>query len=112
MPLQLPNLDDRRYNDLVGEALMLIPAYAPQWTNHNPSDPGITLVELFAFLTDMLLYRLNRVTDDNTRKVLKLLNGPDWVEPPGADLRAEIRAAVLGVRELYRAVTAEDYEVL
>jgi hypothetical protein len=112
MPLQLPNLDDRRYNDLVGEALTLIPTYAPQWTNHNPSDPGITLIELFAFLTDMLLYRLNRVTDDNTRKFLKLLNGPDWVEPKGADLRAEIRAAVLGVRELYRAVTAEDYEVL
>jgi hypothetical protein len=112
MPLQLPNLDDRRYNDLVGEALTLIPTYSPQWTNYNPSDPGITLIELFAFLTDMLLYRLNRVTDDNTRKFLKLLNGPDWVEPPGADLRAEIRAAVLGVRELYRAVTAEDYEIL
>jgi hypothetical protein len=112
MPLQLPNLDDRRYNDLVGEALTLIPTYSPQWTNYNPSDPGITLIELFAFLTDMLLYRLNRVTDDNTRKFLKLLNGPDWVETPGADLRAEVRAAVLGVRELYRAVTAEDYEVL
>jgi hypothetical protein len=111
MPLQLPNLDDRRYNDLVGEALTLIPTYAPQWTNHNPSDPGITLIELFAFLTDMLLYRLNRVTDDNTRKFLKLLN-PDWVETAGADLRDEIRAVILGVRELYRAVTAKDYEVL
>jgi hypothetical protein len=112
MPLQLPNLDDRRYNDLVGEALTLIPTYAPEWTNHNPSDPGITLIELFAFLSDMLLYRLNRVTDDNTRKFLKLLNGPGWIESPGADLREEIRIAVLGVRELYRAVTAEDYEVL
>jgi hypothetical protein len=111
MPLQLPNLDDRRYNDLVGEALTLIPTYSPQWTNYNPSDPGITLIELFAFLTDMLLYRLNRVTDDNTRKFLKLLN-PDWKETAGSDLREEIRAVVLGVRELYRAVTAEDYEVL
>ena len=111
MPLQLPDLDDRRYNDLVGEALTLIPTYAPQWTNHNPSDPGITLIELFAFLTDMLLYRLNRVTDDNTRKFLKLLN-PDWVETAGSDLRDEIRKVVLGVRELYRAVTAQDYEVL
>jgi len=112
MPLQLPNLDDRRYNDLVAEALTLIPAYSPEWTNHNPSDPGITLVELFAYLTDMLLYRLNRVTDDNLSKFLKLLNGPDWVEPQNADLREEIRQAVLGIRERYRAVTKEDYEFL
>jgi hypothetical protein len=112
MPLPLPNLDDRRYNDLVAEAQARIPTYAPEWTNYNPSDPGITLIEVFAFLTDMLLYRLNRVTDDNTRKFIKLLNGPAWVEPPDADLRDEIRTAVLGVRERYRAVTADDYEFL
>src|SRR6266849_4907868 len=113
MPLQLPNLDDRRYNDLVAEALARIPTYFPKradspgWTNYNPSDPGITLIELFAYLADMLLYRLNRVTDDNTRKFLKLLNGPDWVVPPNADLREEIRTAVLGIRERYRAVTRD-----
>jgi hypothetical protein len=112
MPLQLPNLDDRRYNDLIAEALARIPTYSPEWTNLNPSDPGITLVELFAYLTDMLLYRLNRVTDDNTRRFLKLLNGPDWVEPLDADFRQEIRNAVLGIRERYRAVTREDYEFL
>jgi hypothetical protein len=110
MPLRLPDLDDRRYNDLVAEALAKIPAYAPEWTNHNPSDPGITLIELFAYLTDMLLYRLNRVTDDNTRKFLKLLTGQ---EPSSdADLRQEIRTAVLGIRERYRAVTKDDYEFL
>ena len=109
MPLQLPNLDDRRYADLVAEALARIPAYSPEWTNHNPSDPGITLVELFAYLTDMLLYRLNRVTDDNTRKFLKLLNAHDWQT---GDLRDEMRRAVLGIRECYRAVTKDDYELL
>jgi hypothetical protein len=112
MPLQLPNLDDRRYNDLVAEALARIQTYSQEWTNHNPSDPGITLIELFAYLADMLLYRLNRVTDDNTRKFLKLLNGPDWAEPPDGDLRQEIRTTVLGIRERYRAVTREDYERL
>ena len=96
MPIQLPNLDDRRYADLVDEARRLIPVHAPQWTNHNPSDPGITLIELFADLTDMLLYRLNRVTDENQRKFLKLLNGPQW--QPGADLQADIRATVLDLR--------------
>jgi len=98
MPLQTPNLDDRRYNDLVAEALANIPVYSPEWSNYNPYDPGITLIELFAYLGDMLLYRLNRVTDANVRKFLKLLNGPDWIEPPGADLREEIRQAVLGIR--------------
>jgi len=109
MPLQLPNLDDRRYNDLVAEALARIPAYCPEWTNHNPSDPGITLVELFAYIADMLLYRLNRVTDGNRRKFLKLLGDPDWDK---GELRDETRKAVLGVRERYRAVTKDDYEFL
>src|SRR5882672_7112029 len=109
MPLQLPNLDDRRYDDLVAEALARIPTYSPEWTNHNPSDPGITLVELFAYLTDMLLYRLNRVTDDNARTFLKLLNTPGWET---GDLPEQIRKAVLAVRERYRAVTKDDYELL
>jgi hypothetical protein len=112
MPLQPPNLDDRSYNDLVAEALAMIPTYSPEWTNFNSSDPGITLVEMLAYLTDMLLYRLNRVTDNNTRKFLKLLNGPDWIEPMDADLRDEVRQAVLGIRERYRAVTSDDYEFL
>jgi hypothetical protein len=111
MPLQLPNLDDRRYNDLVAEALTRIPAYSPGWTNFNPSDPGITLIELFAYLADMLSYRLDRVTDDNKRKFLKLLNGPDWTSP-STDLRDEIRDAVIRIRERYRAVTREDYAFL
>jgi hypothetical protein len=110
MPLRLPNLDDRPYNDLVAEALSTIPAYAPEWTNHNPSDPGITLIELFAYLTDMLIYRLNRVTDANRRKFIKLLTGQE--PAPNADLREAIRTAVLDIREPYRAVTKADYEFL
>lgn len=78
MPLQLPNLDDRRYADLVEEARGLIPTYEPKWTNHNASDPGITLIELFAFLSELLIYRLNRVTARNVLSFLKLLNGTDW----------------------------------
>jgi|GEM_PF-164912 predicted phage baseplate assembly protein len=55
------NLDDRTFNDLVQECLLRIPRYCPEWTNHNPSDPGITLVEMFAWLTDQMLYRFNQV---------------------------------------------------
>jgi|SRR5882724_10165972 len=107
MPLQLPNLDDRAYADLVEEALGLIPRYAPEWTNHNPSDPGITLIELFAFLTDMLLYRLNRVTEAQVRGFLRLLNGPQW-QPP-ALLDEAIQQTVEQLRQPQRAVTSEDF---
>ena len=44
------NLDDRRFSDLVEECILRIPRYCPEWTNHNPSDPGITLIEMFAWL--------------------------------------------------------------
>ncbi len=111
MPLQLPNLDDRRYADLVAEARRLIPTHDPDWTNHNPSDPGITLVELFAYLTEMLLYRLDRVTAENQIKFLQLLNGPDW-KKTGPDLAADIRDTVRTVRARQRAVTAADFERL
>ena len=46
--MSLPQLDDRSYDDLIAEARALIPAFAPEWTDHNPSDPGIALLELFA----------------------------------------------------------------
>jgi predicted phage baseplate assembly protein len=68
-----PKLDDREFDDIVAEALRLIPRYAPEWTNHNPSDPGITLVELAAWMTDLILYRLNRVPEKNYVAFLNLL---------------------------------------
>jgi len=110
MPLTLPNLDDRTYADLTREGRRLIPAYAPQWTNHNPSDPGITLIELFAYLTETLLYRVNRVTDENVRAFLRLLNGPDWQQRGSLD--EEVRKAVQDLRRSHRAVTAADFEAL
>ena len=72
MAIPLPNLDDRRWTDLVEEGRALIPVYAPGWTDHNPSDPGITLLELFAFVTENLLYRANRVPDRQRRRLLAL----------------------------------------
>jgi hypothetical protein len=112
MPLQLPNLDDRKYNDLVEEARMLIPTHAPEWTNHNPSDPGVTLVELFAYLAEMLIYRLNRVTDPNVHAFLRLLNGPNWAPSGEQALTEEIRDSVLALRRSDRVVTCKDFESL
>lgn len=140
MPLELPNLDDRTYDDLVAEALSLIPTYAPEWTNHNPSDPGITLIELFAYLTEMQLYRINRVTDANKAIFLKLILGADeWnklkirvlkekqplsTEEEQRDdrfiretldsqtLEREIQTAIKQLRQSDRAVTCKDFETL
>ncbi len=68
-----PKLDDRNFHDIVEEAISMIPRYAPEWTNHNPSDPGITLIELAAWMTDLLIYRLNQVPDKNYVAFLNLL---------------------------------------
>ena len=54
MPLQLANLDNRAYQDLLDEAQSRIPVHNPEWTNFNKSDPGVTILELFAFLTESL----------------------------------------------------------
>ena len=75
-----PNLDDRTHADIVEEALRLIPQYCPEWTNHNATDPGITLIELFAWMTEMVVYRLNKVTDKNFLAFLDLM-GVD-LQPP------------------------------
>ncbi len=76
MPITIPSIDDRRYQDLLNEALSRIPVYTPEWTNFNKSDPGVTLVEIFAFLTETLLYRSNQIPERNRRKFLKLLGIP------------------------------------
>ena len=73
MPLPLPKLDDRRWSDLVEEGRALIPRYAPAWTDHNVHDPGITLLELFAWLTETTLYRLDRVPERHRRKFIALI---------------------------------------
>lgn len=73
MSVPLPNLDDRRWSDLVDEGRSLIPLYAPGWTDHNAHDPGVTLIELLAWLTEMDIYSLNRISDEHKRKFLSLV---------------------------------------
>ena len=63
MPLPTPDLDDRRFQDLVDEAKRFVQRRMPEWSDHNVSDPGITLIEVFAQMTDTLLFRLNQLPD-------------------------------------------------
>lgn len=73
MVLPSPNLDDRTFEQIRDEAVRLIPQYCPEWTNYNPSDPGITLLELFSWMTEMVLYRLNRIPEKVHLALLDLI---------------------------------------
>ncbi|HKP51315.1 MAG TPA: putative baseplate assembly protein [Chloroflexia bacterium] len=94
MPLQsdLPVLDDRRYKDIVNELRTRVPRYTPEWTDLNDNDPGMALAQLFAWLADMLLYRLGRVPEQNYIKFLELLG---IERQPAAPALAEITFPVL-----------------
>lgn len=76
MPIVPPALDDRSFDDLVEEVIARIPAHTPEWTNPRPGDPGRTLVELFAWLTDTLLYRANLIPERQRLVFLRLLGIP------------------------------------
>jgi hypothetical protein len=73
MPLSVPALDDRTYQQLVAEALRRIPVHNPAWNNFNDSDPGMTLLQLFAFMHESVLYRVNAFPERNRLKFLSLL---------------------------------------
>ena len=80
--LEAPNLDDRTFQGLVDDARRLVRLRCPEWSDHNISDPGITLIETFAMMVDQLIYRLNRVPDRHYVKFLDLLGLQ--LRPPGA----------------------------
>lgn len=116
MPLadQLPVLDNRRFADLVAEARARIPSYTPEWTDLNDNEPGMALVQLFAWMTDLLFYRLGRVPELNYLTFLELLGIE--LEPATAAsveltfaVKAGNAAAVVNVPlHLQVAATAQD----
>src|SRR5260370_36531936 len=82
MPFPVPNLDDRTFQDIVDQAKIMIPHYCPTWTDHNVSDPGVALIELFAWMTDLMLYRVNQVPDKVYLKMLEMIG--IRLQPPRA----------------------------
>lgn len=73
MSLNVPELDDLEYSDIIEDARQRIPVYSKVWTDHNASDPGITILELFAWLAETYSYQLDQITDAHRRKYLALL---------------------------------------
>ncbi|MBI1296768.1 putative baseplate assembly protein [bacterium] len=73
MPIQIPVLDDRNYDSFVEELIARIPGHTPEWTHVAPGDPGLTLIELFSWMADALLYRVNLIPERQRLAFLRLL---------------------------------------
>ena len=76
MAIPAPTIDDRVYREILDEALARIAVHNPEWTNFNESDPGVTLLQLFAFMAESIHYRANLIPERNRRKFLRLLGVP------------------------------------
>ena len=73
MPPDPPNLVDQDYADILATLQQRIPGYTPEWTDWNESDPGITLLELFAWIAESMGYRLNQVPSASYQKFVELI---------------------------------------
>jgi predicted phage baseplate assembly protein len=106
--MALPNikLDERTFQDLVDEAKLRIPRYCPEWTNHNVSDPGVTLIELFAYMVDHLLYQVNRVPEKNYRTFLDVI-GVQLAPPNAAQVELTFRLSAPQLNPLTIAKATE-----
>jgi len=82
MPIKHPLVDDRSFEDLVLELRSRIPVYSQEWTDHNDSDPGITLLELFSFLREQRPYRFNRILGTTYLDFLRVLQIPERPAQP------------------------------
>src|SRR5512139_769808 len=82
MSLPVPNLDDRSFDQLMAEAKLRLKQACPTWTDLSPHDPGIVLLEVFAYLTEVLIYRLNRVPEKAYVEFLRLIGVR--LQPPSA----------------------------
>ena len=109
MPLPVPNLDDRTFDQLVTEARTLIPKHFPTWTDHNPSDPGITLLELFASLIEAAIYQINRVPERSLEHFAALVG---VARKPDEPIAETLRQALEALERQDRAITVEDFERL
>jgi len=87
MGLKIPRLDDTTFERLVKEARLLIGRYISRWTDHNVHDPGITFIELFAWLAELQMYHLDRITPDIYETFLKLVGiTPSHARPASVDV--------------------------
>lgn len=80
MGIDIPTLDDREYAEIIEDARRRLPAYSEAWTDHNVTDPGVTILELLAWLSETYIYQLDQITEAHRRKYVKLMG--EQVRPP------------------------------
>lgn len=108
MGLDIPDLDDREYEEILADALKRIPVHSDDWTDHNAHDPGITVLETLSWLTETYIYQLNRVTDAHRRKHLDLLG----VQPkPPKPAEVDLHLAPDGLEEANRQESFRGKEI-
>jgi hypothetical protein len=103
MFVPLPNLDDRRWADLVDEGRSMIPVFAPTWTDHNAHDPGITLMEMLAWIAETDIYRVDRIPDSHLRTFLLLIGA--GILPASAAHSVVVFTLKRGVNEVHLPAT-------
>ena len=109
MPIQVPNLDDRNYDQLVRETDVLIARYFPEYADIGPTDPAVAINELFCYLFDFTMYQLNRITPEARSNFASLLGvRPVYGRPP----EEALRQALAKLARIDRAVTADDIEAV
>jgi len=93
MPFVPPNLDNRKFEDIVTEIRRRIPTFTPEWTDLNDSDPGITLAQLFAFMSEQLLFQINQVPEKGLITFLKMVGGERHPASPAvADVTLSLKS--------------------
>jgi hypothetical protein len=115
MTLPVLNLDDRTFDQLATEARSLIPKNFPLWTDHNLSDPGITLLELFAFLLEIAIYQTNRVPERSLEHFAELVGVARQIDPASGKpelIEQTLRQALISLKLKYRAITEQEFETL
>ncbi len=80
MPLPIPKLFNKSYQNFVDEMIASIPKYSEVWTNYNPSDPGITILELLCWIAETMLYRIDRIPENTYLNFLRLIAGASGTE--------------------------------
>jgi hypothetical protein len=109
MAIPQPNLDDRTYDQLVAEGRALIARHCPAWTDYNPSDPGITLLELFAYLAEAAIYQINRIPERSLERYALLVG---VARNPGEPIAQTLARAAAALGQRSRAITDDDFEAL
>ncbi|MDR1674394.1 MAG: hypothetical protein LBR54_02970, partial [Oscillospiraceae bacterium] len=95
------NLADKTYEEILREAMELIPLYTlytDEWTNFNAADPGVTVLQNLSAFTALQRDCINTVSDEMRLKLLELLGIKRGCYAPASVLLHEKRRRALTLK--------------